>query len=44
VDRVTRLMLCFLLCLLAAGCARGSTADQDRHDGFYGGVSGGTSP
>ena len=39
-----RLLAAWILALLLAACsATGLTADRDRHDGFYGGVSGGLS-
>jgi hypothetical protein len=35
-------LLGLVICLLLAGCARSAgDADQDRHSGFYGGISGG---
>ncbi len=35
-------LLALLFCLALAGCAGdGNSSDDHRHDGFYGGVSGG---
>ena len=39
-----KLLLCVLGCLVLAACApteRSNDQDQDRHGGFYGGVTGG---
>ncbi len=40
--RTCLVALAVLACVIVAGCAqRGSSSDEDRPGGFYGGVSGG---
>ncbi|HVB15292.1 MAG TPA: hypothetical protein VNF04_02045 [Stellaceae bacterium] len=40
--RSMRVWISLFICLAVAACAaENHAADQDRHDGFYGGVSGG---